>query len=169
MMLAIQDTQTAHQKTTYQSTKSDWMTWSESPSSTFQILKQTTRKEADDCGFQGFGQDTSLQLHKPGYPASLSLPTHHVLEFHLGNWLSVLHLSLAKVGNSFPLLMERHSHFQSEADERERSGVPLGENRFCIPGLKGLQRWLCHPQWVGNVMRWLPTSVFGSGTQAYWV
>lgn len=93
----------------------------------------------------GFGQDTSPQLHKPGYPASLSLPTHHVLEFHLGNWLSVLHLSLAKVGNSFPSLVGRHSHFQSEGDERERSGVPLGEKRFRIPGLKGLQRWLVSP------------------------
>lgn len=57
----------------------------------------------------------------------------------------MLHLSLAKVENSFPFLMERHSHFQSEADERERGGVPLGENGLCIAGLKGLQRWLVTP------------------------
>lgn len=77
-----------------------------------------------------------------------------------------VHLSLAKVENSFPSLMECHSHFQSKADERERSGIPLGENRFCIAGFQGLAAMPCHSQLVGNVMRWLPASVFGSGAQA---
>lgn len=103
------------------------------------------RKRGWGLWLSGLGQDTSLQLQKPGYPAGLPLPTRHVLEFHLGNWLSVLDISLAKVENSFPSLMDRHSHFQSEADERERSGVPLGENRFCISGLKRLQHWLVTP------------------------
>lgn len=60
-------------------------------------LEADYRGEAEDSGSWSF-QDTSLQLHSPGSPSSLSLPTHHILEFHLGNWLSALHLSLAKVG-----------------------------------------------------------------------
>lgn len=96
--------------------------------------------EAEHWGeTSGFGKDTSLQLHSPGYTASRLLPTHHILEFHLGNWPSAMHLSLAKVGDSFPSLIERHSHFQSGADESQRSGVLLRENGFCIPALKGLR------------------------------
>lgn len=97
------------------------------------------------------GGDASLQLHKPFYltfllfliffyPACLSVPTHHVLEFHFGNWLCMLHLSPAKVENSFPSLMECHSHFQREADERERSCAPPSQNRYCMAGSQGLQR-----------------------------
>lgn len=103
----------------------------------------------------GFGQDTCLQLLKPGHRASFSLPTH-ALVFHLGTWLSVLHVSLAKVGDYFPLWMECHSHFQKKVDERER--------RFSILELKG-QHWPPHPQQLGNVLRWLPMSVFGSDRQ----
>ncbi|CAB1449260.1 unnamed protein product [Pleuronectes platessa] len=33
----------------------------------------------------------------------------------------------------------------SKADEREKSGAPLRQNSFCIPGLKGLERWLITP------------------------
>lgn len=94
----------------------------------------------------GIGQDTSLQLHKPGYPAGLLLPTRHVLEFHFGNCLSVLDLSLAKVENSFPSLMDRNSHFQSEADERERSGVPLGEKKVLHCGTQRTVVLARHPQ-----------------------
>ena len=89
-----------------------------------------------------------LCFSRPWLHTSLSFPTHHILEFHLGNWLLVLHLSLPEVGILSPSLMERHSHFQSELDERERSGVLLRGNRFCIPGFKGLQRCLV------NLSRW---------------
>lgn len=52
---------------------------------------------------------------------------------------------------------------------RERSGVLLGENRFLHPGTQRTAALACHPQWVGNIMRWLPARVFGSDTQAHWV
>lgn len=52
----------------------------------------------------------------------------------------MLHLSPAKVENSFPSLMECHSHFQREADERERSGAPPSQNRYCMAGSQGPQR-----------------------------
>ena len=125
-------------------------------------MKQTTEKRHRTVAFRVWTG------HKPGYPTGVSLPTHHVLEFHLCNWLFMLHLSLAKVGNFFPSTMERHSHFKSEVDERERSGVPLGGNRFCIPGLKGLQQWLVTS--TGRDMSWdgFPL-VFLADTQAYWL
>lgn len=82
-------------------------------------------------------------LTKQGWSCTsltLFLPTHHMLEFHLVNWLSALKLSLAKVGDSFPSLMERHSHFHRKADERERTGAPLRPgNRFSSAGHKGRQ------------------------------
>lgn len=110
-------------------------------------------QQNENCGFLGLAETQACSctnlyfFYFFFYPACLSLPTHHVLEFHFGNWLSMLHLSLAKVENSFPSLMECHSHFQSEADERERSGAPPGQNGFCMAGSQGLQRCRVTPSW----------------------
>lgn len=61
------------------------------------------------------------------YPACVLPPSHHVLEFHLGNWLRVSPLA-RQGGEFFSSPTECRSHFQRRADERERSGAPPGQN-----------------------------------------
>lgn len=137
------------------------------PPSTWQIMKQTTEKRHRTVAFR------VLTGHKPA-AAQAWLPNRSLTSHssHTGISFRQLAFRVAPLtrqgGEFFPLTNGTSLSFQERGGWKRKKGVPLGGNRLCIPGLKGLQQWLVTS--TGWDMSWdgFPL-VFLADTQPYWL
>lgn len=158
-------------KKLYQSPKFAWMTLKSSRSKIsvqYYYHEADYREEAQDCGFQGLDRTQACSCTSLAMQQQSHFPLITYWNFIWAIGFSCCTSRSPRWGIFFPSPMERHSHFKSEVDERERSGVPLGGNRFCIPGLKRLQQWLVTSSGWDTSWDGFPL-VFLADTQAYWV